>query len=524
MCCLRATAPLVACAIALAGCGSSPSADDGPTPTDGATDLARSDSGARPDLDASDSAPADLFAPSDPAVGDHAPADLATPDLAAADLAASDLAVPADLATPGDLTPSRDLAIPSDLSTPADLTAPRDVAGDPCFDGKQDGDETDIDCGGLVCAGCALRKLCNVDGDCLGKLCVNGRCAGVTFTPASFAAGGAPVAVVAAPLDGDNFPDVAVALPAANAVGILFAAQNGATLVAQPPVAAGMGKTPVSVAAGSFKGGRDLAAAVNAAGETALPLFNNGQGGFNVSTSGAWANPVIAVAVADFDKDGKADLAAVPSATPALGIKRYDGIQFNPWVAPLIPNGAVGVANTLLAADVSRDGNPDLVTATSGAIRGFVAFTNQGGGNFAAASCDVGFVPTGIAVGDIDASGAPDVIVAGGTLFAIGFNNGNGLFPIKAVKDYALAGLTAVAAADLDADGAVDLALTSTAVDGVVILLGQNDGTFLKTPVVPTGKGPIHLVSADVNRDGKPDLVVANQTAATVTLLLNTTP
>jgi hypothetical protein len=56
---------------------------------------------------------------------------------------------------------------------------------DPCMDGRQDGDETDVDCGGSACtARCAIGKMCKADADCVAPqacdaislTCVNNQC------------------------------------------------------------------------------------------------------------------------------------------------------------------------------------------------------------------------------------------------------------------------------------------------------------------------------------------------------------
>jgi hypothetical protein len=71
---------------------------------------------------------------------------------------------------------------PPHCSTGADCTTctctDAGVCGLPaCADGEQNGCETDIDCGGPWCGPtCAYGQKCNVKGDCLSKICVNGKC------------------------------------------------------------------------------------------------------------------------------------------------------------------------------------------------------------------------------------------------------------------------------------------------------------------------------------------------------------
>jgi hypothetical protein len=45
-----------------------------------------------------------------------------------------------------------------------------------CVDGVKNGTETDVDCGGLDCAKCALGKICLVATDCASSVCSGGKC------------------------------------------------------------------------------------------------------------------------------------------------------------------------------------------------------------------------------------------------------------------------------------------------------------------------------------------------------------
>ncbi len=45
-----------------------------------------------------------------------------------------------------------------------------------CDDGVKDQDETDVDCGGVTCPGCAIDQVCVLDGDCISKRCDAGYC------------------------------------------------------------------------------------------------------------------------------------------------------------------------------------------------------------------------------------------------------------------------------------------------------------------------------------------------------------
>jgi hypothetical protein len=76
------------------------------------------------------------------------------------------------------------------------------------------------------------------------------------------------------------------------------------------------------------------------------------------------------------------------------------------------------------------------------------------------------------------------------------------------------------AAADLNGDGKVDLAVASYATDSVAIFAGNGAGGFAAPISVAVGDGPLSLAVADLNRDGHADLTVANSESDNLSILL----
>jgi hypothetical protein len=200
--------------------------------------------------------------------------------------------------------------------------------------------------------------------------------------------------------------------------------------------------------------------------------------------------------------------------------------------APAVPYDSGGRrAYSVRAADVNRDGKPDLVVTnqcvgdcTSGGI--VSVLLGNGDGTFQAALTYTtgGVGPLSVAVADVNGDGKPDLLVAneggcGGGNGCVGVLLGNGDGTFQPVVTYGSGGsyATFVVVADINGDGKPDLMVTDLFANpddesGLVgVLLGNGDGTF--QPVLTYGSGGDYaysVVVGDVNGDGKPDLAVAN--------------
>jgi len=194
-------------------------------------------------------------------------------------------------------------------------------------------------------------------------------------------------------------------------------------------------------------------------------------------------------------------------------------------------------ADSVAVGDVNGDGKPDLVVtnqcADNTCVNGSVSvLLGNGDGTFQAAVSygSGGQYSFSVAVGDVNGDGKPDLIVANQCVsnnncangsVSVLLGNGDGTF--KGAVSYGSGGVYAqsVAVGDVNADGHPDLVVANQCVSNnncangeVSVLLGIGDGTFQAAVSYGSGGyGASFVGVGDVNGDGKPDLVVANQCA-----------
>jgi hypothetical protein len=235
-----------------------------------------------------------------------------------------------------------------------------------------------------------------------------------------------------------------------------------------------------------------------------------------------------AVTVADFNNDGKPDLAVVnlgqfstfqSSLSVLLG--NGDG-SFQPAVTTDILNSGLGLGNaqSVAVGDFNGDGLLDvaLTTAGSSANPAVEVLLGNGDGSFQPNHLilSVGQNPLSVAVGDFDGNGALDLVTANssGTLSLL-LGNGDGSFQPRIDLDVGAAP-RAVAVGDFNGDGLLDVVTAQQLSDTVSVLLGNGDGTFAP-PLVFAASGqdftPESMAVTDVNGDGKPDLVIKSVSA-----------
>jgi|SRR5271156_474949 hypothetical protein len=186
----------------------------------------------------------------------------------------------------------------------------------------------------------------------------------------------------------------------------------------------------------------------------------------------------------------------------------------------------------IAVGDLNHDGIPDLVVANNGADQppydyNLAVLLGKGDGTFGApVRYRVGVRPWQPVLADFNGDGNLDVAVATtGNVHTVRVLLGNGDGTFGAARAFESGSYpTSLVTADFNGDGELDLATNTCAVVGhchISVLLGNGDGTFQAPIKFPVGVGPTGLVTADFNHDGKPDLATLTGDAG-ITVLLNT--
>jgi hypothetical protein len=400
----------------------------------------------------------------------------------------------------------------------------------------------------------AVVNQCQTGSNCNGLVTVLlGNGDGTFQVPPSYDSGGYNAdSVAAGDLNGDGKLDLVVAnLCRSNncnggnsgSVSVLLGNGDGTFQPAHEYATRGFGASSVAIADLNADGNADVVVANQCStsdcksGGSVSVLLGKGNGKLRAAQSyPSGANTSLSVAIADFDKDGKLDLAVANQC--------QDSSCQNGAVSVLLGNGdgtfragqiyasAGYYTDSVAVGEFNGDGNPDLVLASQcqdstcqqGGVR---VLLGNGDGTFQAAQSysSGGAQADSVAITDLDGDGIADLVVSNlcqsgdcsaGVVSSL-LGKGKGTF--RPAHTYGSGGQStySVVAGDFNGDGNEDVVVTNS--DGTGVLLGNGDGSF--QTAVPYFPGGLFICTGDFNGDHQPDVVIAGGSLSNITILLN---
>jgi len=351
---------------------------------------------------------------------------------------------------------------------------------------------------------------------------------------ARFRAGKGPGSLALADLNGDGRLDLVVANDESGDVTVLLGNGKG-SFVETPGSPFPAGKSPNDIAIADFDGdGKPDLAFPNHDTSHVTVLLGDGRGGFRPapgSPVGVQSRPhPHGIAAADFDGDGHIDFVVESWANDQVEVVfGIGGGRFR------TPGRLFGVGKMpyqrLRAGDVNGDGAPDLVT-TNFEGGNVTVLLGDGKGSLAAAPGSpfpAGASPFSVALADVDRDGHLDLVVAnfsgqGGDTRRDAVNvllgDGRGAFRSMRGSPFATgANPVGAAVGDVDGDGWPDVVTANTGGGDVTVLLGDGSGSLRPGVSRPAGKEPYRVAVGDVDGDGRAEIFVANHGSRDVTML-----
>lgn len=340
-----------------------------------------------------------------------------------------------------------------------------------------------------------------------------------------------------ADFNGDGRPDIAATDLWAKRVYIYLNDGKGGFGIPKSMDIAMAASGPGAIMAGDFNedGKQDLIIATISGYQSDLQLLGNGDGTFTQQPDLLNSFGFVTGVPIDINRDHHLDLILGGNGSLSL----YLGDGRGDFQNLSLTDEGYGLFTGVTAGDFNKDGKLDFVAASPIVPASLNTFLGNGDGTYSSpigvSSSLVNSKPTSVATADLNGDGNPDLLLGAVSVGAVFLGKGDGTFDTS--KPYYLATPSApvhagsfgslVAAADMDGDQKADAVVADDNSRTINVFLNDGTGTFPQsTPdfSAAVDPGSAILSVADLNGDGLPDIVVANNITQKIFVFLSINP